>query len=90
MSPPNLFSKSGDTPMTTAAWYGFEDVFMVLASHPEIDLEEPDTDGRTPLLLCARYGNVKLTKYLIEQGVRPDTPKKVSQPKPWSVKRGCS
>ncbi|XP_063438288.1 uncharacterized protein LOC134719215 [Mytilus trossulus] len=60
----------GQTPLMLAALVGHLEVVTYLVTHGS-QLDATDLDGRTALHHAAKYGNIDVTKCLIDQGCSP-------------------
>ena len=65
--PVNKPNAKGETPLVTAAGYGFVDVLALLLDQGA-DINASNTNRRTPLMKAASLGHVEAVTYLIERG----------------------
>lgn len=67
-----IYEEKMSRTLLCALWDEDFKLFCLLLSKPDIDLEERDEDGSTPLLHACRYGLASQAKLLIEHGCKLD------------------
>jgi len=64
----NLKYKGGWTPFMSASYYGHVSCFCLLLKDSRVEVNEPDSDGYTPLRNAASKGRLDVVKWWIASG----------------------
>ena len=69
---PAIKNLAGLYPLHTASKKGKDSLLVLLQHEPRIEIDTPDAEGLTPLLIAALHGNVLAAEALIEAGAEKD------------------
>lgn len=71
---PKIRNIHGETPIFLAVGRERIEIVKYIVEHSSIDLNIPDSQGRTPLHIAALVGNHTIGEYLISKGANPNIP----------------